>query len=47
MYTSPRTSRTSGTFVPRGGRNSCGIERIVATFGVTFSPTRPSPRVAA
>ena len=44
MYTSPRTSSTSGTAAPA---RRFGTTAIVATFAVTSSPTRPSPRVAA
>ena len=44
MYTSPRTSRSDGTFLPF----SClGTAAIVATLAVMSSPVRPSPRVAA
>ena len=43
-YTSPRTSSTGG----RGfAFNVRGTAAMVATFAVTSSPTRPSPRVAA
>ncbi len=42
--TSPRTSSTSGSPSPA---SRAGIDRIVLTFGVTSSPVRPSPRVAA
>ena len=44
MYTSPRTSITSGTFFPL---SFFGRSFSVRTFSVTSSPTRPSPRVAA
>ncbi len=44
MKTSPRTSSRSGRSAPR---SVCGTTPIVATLGVTSSPTCPSPRVAA
>ena len=47
MYTSPRTSNTSGTAVPLGAVSVRGTTEIVFTFSVTSSPTLPSPRVAA
>ena len=43
MYTSPRTSSTSGAPAAR----RLGTTAMVATFAVTSSPTWPSPRVAA
>ena len=44
MNTSPRTSSTAGCPVPE---SRAGMEEIVRMFGVTSSPVRPSPRVAA
>ncbi len=41
--TSPRTSSTAGG----SPASRCGTPSMVATLGVTSSPTRPSPRVAA
>ena len=46
MYTSPRTSNTSGT-VPFTAVSFLGMTAMVETFAVTSSPTLPSPRVAA
>jgi hypothetical protein len=42
--TSPRTSSSSGTLSPV---SRSGTDWMVRTFGVTSSPVRPSPRVAA
>jgi len=42
--TSPRTSSVAGQSEPF---SRAGIEAIVRMFGVTSSPVRPSPRVAA
>ena len=42
--TSPRTSSSSGTSSPV---SRAGTDLIVFTLGVTSSPVRPSPRVAA
>ncbi len=47
MYTSPRTSSSGGTGYASVPSTRSGIDRIVRTFDVTFSPTTPSPRVAA
>ncbi len=44
IRTSPRTSISAGGFVV--ARRS-GSDAIVRAFGVTSSPTMPSPRVAA
>ena len=44
MNTSPRTSSTAG--YPRPASRA-GMEEMVRMFGVTSSPVRPSPRVAA
>src|SRR6266498_1043864 len=41
-YTSPRTSRSSGTSAPV---SRMGTSPIVLMLGVTSSPTRPSPLV--
>ena len=43
MYTSPRTSIAAGTPSPI---MRSGMARIVRRFGVTSSPSTPSPRVA-
>ena len=42
--TSPRTSRVSGQPAPF---SFAGTDAMVRTFGVTSSPVRPSPLVAA
>ena len=44
MNTSPLTSRMAGCPEPF---SRAGIEEMVRMFGVTSSPVRPSPRVAA
>ena len=44
MNTSPLTSSTAGCPVPV---SRAGMEEMVRMFGVTSSPVRPSPRVAA
>ncbi len=44
MNTSPLTSSTAGCPEPA---SRAGMEGMVRMFGVTSSPVRPSPRVAA
>ncbi len=46
MYTSPRTSMTSGAG-STAADNRSGMSAMVATLAVTSSPVLPSPRVAA
>ncbi len=45
--TSPRTSTRVGTGYCSVPVSRCGTFSIVRTLGVTSSPVRPSPRVAA
>ena len=42
MYTSPRASNADG----HSPRSASGTVRMVRRLAVTFSPRRPSPRVA-